>query len=180
MTSDPTDVLPSTALSGVDLPAATLELLATGIPRVFVLPGWLGPTLFSSELSTGRLASAAEACPSLAGDPLATAWVVGSVRETMGRPTAHALFCLGPDGALWLVDAHAPFRRRYVNADLGAFLRSAALIVARWPSVVAAGEADIAGASNELRASLRAIDPTAFADDDRYWPTLIETTIDFG
>ena len=99
----------------------------------------------------------------------------------MGRPTAHALFCLLPDGALWLVDLHPPFHRRYVNANLGAYLRSAALlIVARWPSVVAAADTDIAAVSGELRTSLHAVDPTAFADDDRYWPTLIETTIDFG
>jgi len=180
MTTGPTEALPVAALSGVDLPPATLELLSTGIPREFALPGWLGPKLFSSELSGGRLASVEEACPSLAGDPLAAARVVGSVRESMGRPTAHAFFCLLPDGALWLVDLGAPFYRRYVNADLGAFLRSAALIVARWPSVVAAAETDIAAASSELRASLRAIDPTAFADDDHYWPTLIETTIDLG
>lgn len=180
MKSDLVDALPPTALSGVDLPAATRDLLTTGIPRVIVLPGWLGPTLFSSELSGGRLVSVAEACPSLVGDPLAIAWVVGSVRETMGSPTAHALFCLPADGTLWLVDVHAPFRRRYVNADLGAFLRSAELIVARWPSVVAGAETDIAAVSSELRASLRAIDPTAFANDDRSWPTLIETTGDLG
>lgn len=178
MTFGPTDALPPEALSGVDLPTATLALLTTGIPRELSLPGWLGPTLFSSELSGGQLTTVAARCGLLADDPVSTAQVVGSVRETMGQPTTHAVFCLLPTGALWLVDLHAPFHQRHVNADLGAFLRSAALLVTRWPSIAAADDACITATGDELRAALRAIDPTAFADDDRYWPTLIETILD--
>jgi hypothetical protein len=160
------------ALETVDLPAATKVVLRAGLPREVRLPGWLGPTVFSSEIGSGSLEKLAGFAPALERHALSGALVVGSVRETQSEPHAYAAFCLRqPSGEVWIVDTGAPNAARFVNFGLDPFLRSLRLLVSAWP----AKGAKQFPANRNLQEELEQLDRKAFARADNYWPTWLET-----
>jgi hypothetical protein len=170
--------MPVAPLSEADLPAATKQRLERGLPTEVRLVGWVGPTLFTSELSAGGFARASDVRGDLAGHAFEGAYVLGSVRETAGAPTAYALFVLQPGtGQLWLLDLEEPRSTRFVNTDVDAFFQSVDRFVEGWRGLGGASGEEHAERVAELRAALAAIDPPAFADDDRHWPTFFENAL---
>ena len=160
------------ALVAVDLPAAAKAVLRAGLPREVRLPGWTGPTVFSSEIGSGALARLASFAPSLERHALSGALVIGAVRETQGEPHAYAAFCVRQtSGEVWIVDTYPPYAARFVNSGLDRLLRSLRLLVSAWPP----GGAKQPAANRNLQEELAQVDRKAFARADNYWPTWLET-----
>jgi hypothetical protein len=141
------------------LPLATIESLRTvGVPGELRLAGWLGPTLFSSEVSDGRLAEEKDG------------YLLGSVRETSGAPQVHARFWLqrGTGTVLW----ESPRGPTFANSDVGSFTWLLNYFAAEW------GAGDLGDESLQrlitgLRREIERLDPRALKDDDGFWPAWI-------
>lgn len=169
------DVLGAEALADVDLPPATKKWLRSGVPREVLLPGWEGPTLFSSELGAGRFPAAEVFAEALARHGFGHALSIGTVRMNEEPPIAGAVFCLQPrTGELWLVDIGEPHMARFVNSGLDQFLQSVRMFLGAW-GVGSPEDDDFSDRAHALQRSLKDIDAEAFADEDSYWPTWLET-----
>jgi hypothetical protein len=146
------------------------------LPVEIRLAGWLGPSLFTSEVRDGRLVPLYEFDTELHEHTHARSMVIGTVREAEGfTPAAYAAFCVDPrTGIVVLVDLDAPFRVRFVNSGPEEFLASLAAFVAGWPRLARADEA-LASTIDQFRLELAGIDAAAFSDADAFWPTSLET-----
>jgi hypothetical protein len=168
------------ALAHAELPLAAKKQLQEGIPRDVRLPGWLGPTLFSSEIGSGQLSKAASFAPAFEDHAFSKAFIIGSVREIQGPPSAYSVFCLQPrSGDLWLVDTGEPNMVRFVNSGLDEFLRSVRVFVDAWARAKSVPTADVPIVARHLHDELRGIDAHAFAIEDNYWPTWLETEFEY-
>jgi hypothetical protein len=171
-----THALRAEALNGIDLPLSAKLLLEAGLPLEVRVPGWLGPTLFSSEIASDELLTASSFDPAFEEHAFAQALVIGSVREMQGPPSAYAAFCLRPTtGELWLVDVDDSRTARFVNRTLEQFLRSIPVFLKAWTRAQAVPQGDISDIARDLHDALQAIDTDAFANQDNYWPTWLET-----
>jgi hypothetical protein len=141
----------------LDLPLSTIETLRTvGVPRELRLAGWLGPTLFSSEISDGRMSEEREG------------YLLGSIRETSGAPQVYARFWL--QRATGVVLWESPRGPTVANSDVGSFTRSLNYFATGW------GDPDDESLQRliaELRGEIERIDPRALEDEDGFWPTWI-------
>lgn len=171
------DSLDREALAGIDLPfSAKNQLIEAGLPREVRLPVPLAPTLFSSEIGSGQLSTAASFDPVFEQHAFSNALVIGSVREMQGASFAHAAFCLQPTtGELWLVSVDAPQLARFVNRTIQQFLQSIPVFLAAWRRAQALPEGDVSDIAGDLRDRLKAIDADAFANGESYWPVWLET-----
>jgi hypothetical protein len=147
-----TDAVDEAFLRGLPIPDEARDALRRGVPRDVRLPGWLGPTVFSSGVVEGRLL-----CD---GDEI----VLGAIRETQGvgegRP--YAEFRLRPDGAVVLVDLDPDARVTPVSASLPRFWAGLDALLRHWED------------PDALEAALRAIDPAVLDDPDGYWAMWLE------
>lgn len=146
------------------------------LPREIRLKGWLGPTLFTSEVCDREPVALAEFREPLTAHEHARSFVIGSVRETQGSTaTAYAAFCVDPGtGNVVVVDLDPPYRTRFVNTGPETFAASLDAFAAAWPQLTASDEAAATGVLDELRSKLAAIDAAAVADPDDFWPASIE------
>jgi hypothetical protein len=137
------------------LDTETISFLRTqGIPAELRLEGWVGPTLFTSELADGMLKRNA------AGE-----WVFGTIRETQGSSIALADFVIR-EAQVVLVDGHT---ERLVNRSVATFVRS----IEAFHSAFAARPVGSEAGFSVLAASER-IDPEAFNTPDGYWSLWVE------
>ena len=136
--------------------------------REVVLPGWLGPTVFT-PLDAGELASFRAA---LRGHAHARWCVIGVTCESDG--TVYAAFCVDPAGeTIAVVDVDAPYATRFVASTRARFDACCDVLVAAWPEI-ACGDDERA---DQLRDELSVIDPAAMTDEGAFWPTLLETLV---
>lgn len=160
-----------TTASDVASLASTERSLPAAPTTELRLPGWVGPTFFTPEAAPTLRALLGP----LAGHPLARAAVVGTIRETLGAPVAHAAYCVHPaGGALWLVDVDAPHRARFVNRGVDAFARCTGEFVDAWTRAQAVDDAGLAAIVRDLRSALGELDAEALADADGFWSEWVE------
>lgn len=141
------------AIEPEGLDTETISFLRTrGIPAELRLEGWIGPTLFTSELTDGTLKR------NVGGE-----WVLGTIRETQGMSIALAEFVIRR-GQVVLLDGHA---ERHVNRSVVTFVGA----IEAFHSAFAARP--IGNAGSVLAASER-IDPDGFNMPGGYWSTWVE------
>jgi hypothetical protein len=138
--------------------------------------GWLGPTLFTSEVHAGNVVTLEAFRPMLRGHDYAEALAIGSVRETQSDSHAvYAAFCADPStGRIVLVDLDPPYRTGFVNSNIEAFVDSLVAFASAWPKITSSNEAGAALIKAGLRSTLETIDPSALMSDDAFWPTSLE------
>ena len=160
-----------------DLAAAAARPLAMrGVPREVTLPGWTGPTFFSSELGEGRLRTVEAFAPSLAESLNVSGWVLGSVRDRMAWSAEEAVAAFVVQrgtGNVVLVDLEHGNRPTYVNASAGLFL-DAIDVFLQWRERAPARSRGAAAAGRPPR-----LDASALASAEHYWPQWIEDLKDF-
>jgi hypothetical protein len=156
------------------MPASWEESLKR-VPREIILPGWVGPAFFTSELAEGDVVPLAAFRALLREHAHAQSLVFGTIREAQGDiNTAYAAFCIDPrTGNVVLVDLAAPHRTRFVNTALPHFLASMATFAAEWP-LFDSSNAESQASELRLREALSTIDAAAMGDGDDYWPTILE------
>ncbi len=135
----------------------TIFFLRTqGVPAELRLEGWVGPTLFTSELADGMLKR------NTAGE-----WVLGTIRETQGSSIGVSLADFVIRGAqVVLVDGQT---ERLVNRSVARFVSS----IEEFHSAFAALLVWTEAGPSVLAASQR-IDPEAFNRPDGYWSLWVE------
>jgi hypothetical protein len=173
-------------LTGGSLPGLAAEaervLRVEGVPREVALDEWSGPTIFSSELSSGRLSLLAHRWPTLASHEHRNSIVLGRIRE-QDWDLEHAAYVLQPDvGTVIAVDLDGRLSR-FVNSDLGSFLRCLEAFVTWWDDLARKQQLHASPASEDeggerdvqmLATRLKQIDPTSLADANAYWPAWID------
>jgi hypothetical protein len=152
------------------------------VPLEVRLAGWVGPTLFTSEVREGDLATLDAFAPLPSKHNHAKSLVFGTVRETQGViASAYSAFCIDPaTGGIVLVDLDPPYRTIIVNTGLVEFVASLRAFVDAWPTIASAHERTIPGILGDLRSQLGAIDPNAMSDDEWFWPTCVSQCGDPG
>lgn len=173
------DRLTGGALAGIPADAGKV-LREMGVPRDAVLEGWVGPTLFSSELASGNASTLAQRWPTLASHEHARSFVLGRIRE-QDSDLGHAAFVLKPGvGSIFLVDLDGQVSR-FVNSDVSAFLACLEKFVAWWDDLVHKQQLHGAPAPEEgerefqvLATALEQIDSRSLADPEAYWPGWID------
>jgi hypothetical protein len=168
--------IPYSSLERFSIPESAKRALSTrGLPDDLRLPGWVGPTLFTSAIGEGLLREFSDYFPARART-LERVFVLGTICETMGAPIGapYAAFILtAPDGRVELVDLAGDGTRRIVNSSLEQFLDSLTLLMSRWTAVSGSGAA-AADAVVRLREEMVRLDPAAWEAADHYWPTWFE------
>ena len=157
--------------------AATRPLAMRGVPREVTLPGWTGPTFFSSELGEGRLRTVEAFAPSLAESLNVSGWVLGSVRDRMAWSAEEAVAAFVVQrgtGNVVLVDLEHGNRPTYVNASAGLFL-DAIDVFLQWWETWRRRDPEL----RRLRDDLTRLDASALASAEHYWPQWIEDLKDF-
>jgi len=162
-----------------DLAATAARPLAMrGVPRQVTLPGWTGPTFFSSELGEGRLRTIEAFAPALAESSNVSGWVLGSVRDPMAWSAEEAVAAFVVQrgtGHVVLVDLEHGGRPTYVNASAGLFLDSIDVFL-QWWETWRRRDPEV----RRLRDDLTRLDVSALASADHYWPHWIDDLKDFG
>ena len=158
--------------SSVELPAAVAQAVAEGsFPAEIRLAGWSGPTLFTSEISGGRLPrlSAFVAAAPDGDDPI----VLGTVRETelsAGEgPVRYAAFCLDPAGERVILVDFQTGERKAVNSGVPQMIRCLALFEREWNTFAKLHPDEIDPFLEWLRGALKGLDPQAFRGREDYW-----------
>ena len=146
------------------------------LPKEICLEGWLGPTLFTPEVRDGELIKLGAFCSPLDGHELSNAFVIGSERETQDNTrTPYAAFCIDQStGSVHHVGLDPPYSVRFVNGCIGELVASLQTVVAGWPLLKDSDDAAATAALEHLRSKLAAVDPASMADDDAFWPTVLE------
>lgn len=156
-----------------DLGAASVRpLTMRGVPREVQLPGWTGPTFFSSELGHGRLQPLDVFAPSSAEGCNVRGWVLGSVREPLsfGADDASAVFVMERGtGRVLLVDLDQGQRPTFVDSSAGLFL-DAIDVFLQWWQAGPSREAEL----RRIREDLLRLDPPAMASPVHYWPQWLD------
>jgi SUKH-4 immunity protein len=168
--------LPDSAVLRLPIPdSAKLVLSTRGVPDDLRLPGWQGPTLFTSEIREGYLRGFSQLF-SLSEQPVPSGFVIGTIRETMGASPgeAYAVFTLTGDGRVVLVDLVGDHVHRFVNSSLERFLDSLTLFLDAWPGVSLSDGAATAAAVVRLHDLMTRLDPAAWDSAHHYWPTWFE------
>jgi hypothetical protein len=153
-------------------PAAVRPLVMRGVPRVVQLPGWMGPTFFSSELGDGRLRTVESFMPSIREVCDVSGWVLGSVREPLSwaPEEAEAVFVMQrKTGHVVLVDLEEGGRPTFVNSSAALFLDSIDVFL-QWWQTSRRTDAEI----RRIREDLARLDGGAMAAPANYWPRWLE------
>lgn len=174
MLSPTRDRLTGGAAAGIPADADQV-LREVGVPRDAVLDGWVGPTLFSSELVSGKATVVAQRWPTLASHEHARSFVLGRIRE-QDSDLEHAAFVLKPAvGSIFLVDLDGRVSR-FVNTHVGAFLACMETFVAWWDALVRRqqlhGPPSPEDGERELRVlatALVEVDARSLTDAEAYW-----------
>jgi hypothetical protein len=151
---------------------AARQLAMRGVPRLVTLPGWTGPTFFTSEIVEGRLRTIEAFAPALAETCNVSGWVLGSVKDPMAwsADEAVAVFIVERGtGHVVLVDGEHGDRPTYVNATAGLFL-DAIDVFLQWWATWRRRDPEV----RRLRDDLTRLDATALASAGQYWPQWIE------
>lgn len=161
---------------GLELPGATLDaLIGDGVPRELALPDWEGPTLFSSELTSGRLISTTEPGALIERRGEHEGYVLGAVRDRETKLAYSAFVLRKGIGDVWLLDATRPEDDRFVNGSLDAFLASMHAFHTAFPHLVdTLDESERRRLVASFRALLTKLDPRALETPEHYWPGWIE------
>ena len=151
-----------------ELGAAARTLVMRGVPREVRLPGWTGPTFFSSELADGRLRTVEEFAGTGAE---AMGWVLGSMRDPMSWDDEPAsVFVLErASGRVLLVDLEHGQRPTFVSSSTGLFLDAVDVFLQWW-----GGEEPVLHRLRRIRTDLARIDPPAMASPQNHWPQWLE------
>ena len=159
--------------------SAKIALSSVGVPDELRLPGWVGPTLFTSEIRDGELRRLEDAFPS-PGGAMSTGYLLGTIRETIRGPSeqAYAAFVIEEgQGRVYLVDLDDPRSARLTNSSLEHFLRSLELFYEAWPALTSDHEPAAAAALTLLQNRMAEVDPEAWKQDDSYWATWVEELV---
>jgi hypothetical protein len=155
-----------------DLGPAARPLAVRGVPRVVQLPGWIGPTFFSSELGDGRIRTLEAFAPSAVDGCEVSGWVVGSVREPLSwsAEEASAAFVIQRrTGHVLLVDLEGGGRPAFVNSSAALFLDAIDVFLQWWQSLRGT-EAGI----RRIREDLARLDGPAMAAPGSFWPQWLD------
>jgi hypothetical protein len=152
--------------------AAVRPLTMRGVPREVQLPGWTGPTFFTSELGHGRLQTLDVFAPAIPEALGVHGWVLGSVREPMSSRAedASAVFVMERGtGRVVLVDLEQGQRPTFVDSSAGLFL-DAIDVFLQWWQAGAGRNAEL----RRIREDLLRLDPPAMASPVHYWPQWLD------
>jgi hypothetical protein len=155
-----------------DVGAAARPLAVRGVPRVVQLPGWMGPTFFSSELGDGRLRTLESFAPAIGEVCDVSGWVLGSVREPLSwtAEEASAAFVMQRrTGHVLLVDLEQGGQPTFVNSSAALFL-DAIDVFLQWWQTSRRTDAEI----RRIREDLARLDGPAMAAAGSYWPQWLE------
>ncbi len=151
--------------------AAARPLTMRGVPREVTLPGWTGPTFFSSELADGRLRTIEAFAPALAETCNVSGWVLGSVRDPMSwEDDALAAFVVQRGtGHVVLADLEHGNRPTFVDSSAGLFL-DAIDVFLQWWETWRPRDPEL----RRLRDDLTRLDAAAMASREHYWPQWLD------
>ncbi|WP_242343994.1 SUKH-4 family immunity protein [Anaeromyxobacter terrae] len=156
-----------------DLGAAARTLALRGVPREVRIPGWTGPTFFTSELADGRLRTLEQFAGGAAeGAGVVAGWVLGSMRDPMswGDEPAAAVFVLERgSGRVLLVDLEQGQRPVFVSSSAGLFLDAIDVFLQWWGD-----EESVAQRLKRIRTDLARIDPPSMASPSNHWPQWLD------
>jgi hypothetical protein len=155
-----------------ELGAAARTLAMRGVPHEVRLPGWTGPTFFSSELADGRLRTLEQFAGAGGAETAGVAgWVLGSMRDPLSwDDEPSAVFVLErASGRVLLVDLEQGQRPTFVSSSAGLFLDAVDVFLQWW-----GGEEPLQDRLRRIRADLARIDPPAMASPQNHWPQWLE------
>jgi hypothetical protein len=149
----------------LELPAATIDALRTvGVPRELRLAGWLGPTLFSSEIGDGRVSEGEHG------------YLIGSIRETLSAAGTgvYARFWIqrGTGTVLW--ESLGRHEAKFVNSDVQSFVSLLKFLCTAWDAIGDSNADDIQRLIQQLVSEISRLDPLALKDAETYWPCWVE------
>jgi hypothetical protein len=164
-------------LQGVPIPNRAKRLLSTrGVPDDLRLPGFLGPTLFTSEIRDGKLRPLSDYF-SRRKRLVPEGFVIGTTRETMNpvEETPYSAFTVTRNGWVVLVDLE-DFRKKWtVNSSLERYLDSLNLFFEKWCALGFGNEdAETYRTIRRLRNAMTRLDPAAWKSLENYWPQWFE------
>ncbi|WP_242341187.1 SUKH-4 family immunity protein [Anaeromyxobacter sp. SG66] len=155
-----------------DLGNAARTLALRGVPREVRIPGWTGPTFFSSELADGRLRTLEQFASGGAETAGVTGWVIGSMRDPMSwgdEPPAAVFVLERVSGRVLLVDLEQGQRPAFVSSSAGLFLDAIDVFLQWWGA-----EEPVAQRLKRIRTDLARIDPPAMASPANHWPQWLD------
>ncbi|HEX5060134.1 MAG TPA: SUKH-4 family immunity protein [Kofleriaceae bacterium] len=167
------------------------------LPQEVRLEGWVGPTMFTSEVRDGVVITLEELDRRFLGHEHARSLVIGTIRETEAAETddgpsggpyrgavmsgangwAYAAFCIDPRTENIVLIDFDDVRptTRFVNSSLALFLASLNAFLEAWPRLAGSDDDAAVAWSAGVCRELEAIDPAAMSDGDDFWPVSLET-----
>jgi SUKH-4 immunity protein len=155
-----------------DLPASAVRPLSVrGVPHEVNLPGWTGPTFFTSELRDGCLRTVDAFAPGLAESCGVSGWVLGSMRDrsAWAGDEVGAFVVQERTGHVLLLDLEQGERPRFVNSSAALFLDAIDVFLQWWRSE---GQPELE--LRRIRDDLKRIDPPAMASPRHHWPVWLD------
>ncbi len=155
-----------------DLPASAVRPLSVrGVPHEIDLPGWTGPTFFTSELRDGNLRTVDAFAPGLGESSGVSGWVLGSMRDrsAWSSDEVGAFVVERGTGHVLLLDLEQGERPRFVNSSAALFLDAMDVFLQWWRS-----EGQAAPELRRIGDDLKRIDPHAMASPGHHWPVWLE------
>jgi hypothetical protein len=161
-----------------ELGPAARTLAMRGVPREVRIPGWTGPTFFTSELADGRLRTLEQVAGPAADTAGVVGWVLGSMRDPLSwsdAPAAAVFVVERESGRVLLVDLEQGERPTFVSSSVGLFLDAVDVFLQWW-----GGEEPVEGRLKRIRTDLARMDPPAMASPQHHWPRWLDDLLELG
>jgi SUKH-4 immunity protein of toxin-antitoxin system len=151
---------------------AARTLAMRGVPREIRIPGWTGPTFFTSELVDGRLRTLEQFAGPTADTAGVVGWVLGSMRDPLSwsdAPAAAVFVVERESGRVLLVDLEQGQHPTFVSSSAGLFLDAVDVFLQWW-----GGEEPVEERLRRIRTDLARVDPPAMASPQHHWPQWLD------